>query len=159
MKTSSLFSSLKQGILICDRDSKIIFFNEAYEKYLGIPLSRAKGRIITYFRPNAIAPQVVKDGKAREGIIRHEYEQEYCASIYPITEDDKIIGTISLVTSLELKHDMQKDRKMPLSERVKEFERQEIEITVAAYGGGTRGKRLAAEELGISLATLYNKLK
>ena len=159
MKTSTLFSALKQGILICDKDSRIVFFNEAYGEYLGVPLSRAKGHLITYYRPNAIAPEVIKDGYPREGIIRHEYEQEYSASIYPIIEEENIIGTISLVTSLELRHNMQKYKKISLSERVKEFEKQEIEMTVAAFGGGTKGKKMAAEELGISLATLYNKIK
>jgi transcriptional regulator with PAS, ATPase and Fis domain len=45
-----------------------------------------------------------------------------------------------------------------LSERVRAFERQEIEAALAVHGSTLQGKQAAAAALGISLATLYNKL-
>ena len=48
---------------------------------------------------------------------------------------------------------------MTLEERVRRFERQEIQNTLLLYGRDMEGKRKAAKELGISLATLYNKMK
>ena len=48
---------------------------------------------------------------------------------------------------------------MTLEERVRRFERQEIQNTLLLYGQDMEGKRKAAKELGISLATLYNKMK
>ena len=38
------------------------------------------------------------------------------------------------------------------------FERAEIQKLLQQYGQGLEGKKRAAAELGISLATLYNKL-
>lgn len=50
------------------------------------------------------------------------------------------------------------ERQRPLSQRVREFERAEIKKLLQQYGGTLEGKKKAAAELGISLATLYNKL-
>lgn len=46
-----------------------------------------------------------------------------------------------------------------LAERVRCFERQEIAGTLDIYGSDLEGKKKAAKTLGISLASLYNKLK
>lgn len=48
---------------------------------------------------------------------------------------------------------------LPLSDRVKDFERAEINRMLSIYGHHLRGKKLVAQKLGISLASLYNKLK
>lgn len=50
------------------------------------------------------------------------------------------------------------ERRLPLSQRVREFERAEIKKLLQQYGDTLEGKKKAAAELGISLATLYNKL-
>ncbi|HBD64159.1 MAG TPA: Fis family transcriptional regulator [Clostridiales bacterium] len=46
-----------------------------------------------------------------------------------------------------------------LSDKVKETEKQEIIKAIKIFGEDIEGKKRAAEALGISLATLYNKLK
>lgn len=48
---------------------------------------------------------------------------------------------------------------MTLAERVRACERAEIKKALQYYGDDLKGKKAAAEELGISLATLYNKMK
>lgn len=48
---------------------------------------------------------------------------------------------------------------MPLYDKVKEFEKMEILRTLEYYGSDLKGKKAAARELGISLASLYAKLK
>ena len=47
----------------------------------------------------------------------------------------------------------------PLDEMVTSFETSVIEPLLRAYGADTAGKRKVAERLGISLATLYRKLR
>lgn len=47
----------------------------------------------------------------------------------------------------------------PLSEHIKALETREIEKALATFGDTLEGKKKAAEALGISLATLYNKMK
>ena len=47
---------------------------------------------------------------------------------------------------------------LTLSERVRQFEREEIRKALEKHGRDLAGKKNAAKQLGISLATLYNKL-
>lgn len=102
MKTVSALRAIKQGILICDKESRIYYFNKAYEDYIGVSLKVAQGRPLVEFRSGARAPEVIETGVPIEGIFRKEHGQEYFASIYPIMEEDKIIGSISIVTSVGL---------------------------------------------------------
>lgn len=50
------------------------------------------------------------------------------------------------------------EQRLPLSQRVRSFERAEIQKLLQRYGDTLEGKKKTAAELGISLATLYNKL-
>lgn len=47
---------------------------------------------------------------------------------------------------------------LPLAERVRRFEQEEIRALLSKNGSDLNGKKLTARQLGISLATLYNKL-
>ena len=47
---------------------------------------------------------------------------------------------------------------VPLAQRVRMFEQSEIHKLLLRYGSTLEGKKRTAAELGISLATLYNKL-
>ena len=159
MQVHSVLESLQQGILICDQHSRIVFFNQVYGDFIGVPLETAKGHKITEYRKSAIAPEVIESGIPVEGMVRREGAQEYFASVYPIWEENHIRGSISIVTSLVQFEQRETKAHMTLEERVRRFERQEIQNTLLLYGRDMEGKRKAAKELGISLATLYNKMK
>lgn len=57
-----------------------------------------------------------------------------------------------------LAQDPEEPDPVPLKERIRAYELQEIRRTVQRYGDTTEGKCLAAKALGISLSTLYRKL-
>ena len=162
MKSVSMLRAIKQGILICDKNSRIYYYNQAYEDYIGVSLSVASGRRITDFREGAKAPEVIRTGRPVEGLLRREHGQEYFVSIYPISEDDRVIGSISIVTSLELAKKQtqkpQEEHEGTLAERTRRFEKKEIEYMMSVYGSDVAAKKKIAAQLGISLATLYNKL-
>lgn len=159
MKAASIFGALQQGILICDRRARIVYFNAAYGDFIGQVLEEIRGKPITDYRKNALVPKVIRTGEPIEGMIRREGNQEYFASVYPVLEENKVYGTISVVTTLIQYQLKISSANLTLSDRVRQFERQEIQAAIALYGGGMEGKRKAAAALGISLATLYNKLK
>ena len=87
MQVHSVLESLQQGILICDQHSRIVFFNQVYSDFIGVPLETAKGHKITDYRKSAIAPEVIWSGIPVEGMVRREGTQEYFASVYPIWEE------------------------------------------------------------------------
>lgn len=67
MQVHSVLESLQQGILICDQHSRIVFFNQVYSDFIGVPLETAKGHKITDYRKSAIAPEVIWSGtRSRE---------------------------------------------------------------------------------------------
>ena len=47
---------------------------------------------------------------------------------------------------------------LPLVQRVRAFEKREIQRLLARNGASLEGKKKTAAQLGISLASLYNKL-
>ncbi|MGN1144245.1 MAG: sigma-54 interaction domain-containing protein, partial [Anaerovoracaceae bacterium] len=75
-------------------------------------------------------------------------------SAYMCEEDTIVLA--SLPTNLVRESARSTEQK--LAERVKRFERSEIEQTLLKYGNTLEGKKQAASALGISLATLYNKM-
>lgn len=158
MKSVSALKAIKQGILICDRQSRIYYFNKAYEDYIGVTLKEAAGKPLLDFRSGARAPEVIESGEPIEGIFRKEHGQEYFANIYPIYEEDRVIGSISIVTSIGLTKRQLENQSGTLAERVRVFERTQIQNMMLTYGSDMAAKKKIAKELGISLATLYNKL-
>lgn len=99
--------------------------------------------------PEAVACLMEHDwpGNVRE--LRNVLE----ASVY-LSENGVI--TPEALPSHILHHPTQEQ--FSLAQRVRVFEREEISKLLSRYGSGLEGKKRAAAELGISLATLYNKM-
>ncbi len=159
MKANSIFHAIRHGILICDEQGRIVFFNHIYGEFIGYRISDVKNTPIIDLRPGSHVPDVLKYKRPIENILRNENCQEYFASIYPMIEEGKVNGTVSLVTTIgQIQEHVSKDTRS-LYERTREFEKMEILRMVALYGNTLEGKKMAAKTLGISLASLYNKLK
>ena len=158
MRTQQIFQSIHQGILICDSQSRIIYFNESYGDFISKTLPEVKGTPIQQLRPGSRIPDVIRSGIPAEYILRHEEEQSYFANIYPIMENGEVTGTISIVTTLDAAREAEEKDCRSLKERVRQFEQQQIAGLLAIYGDDTQGKQKVAEHLDISLATLYNKI-
>ncbi len=159
MKANTIFESIQQGILVCDRQGRISFFNEAYSHFIGHSLAEVQGMPIKKLRPHSHVPAVLRDGRPVEGIYRKEKEQEYYVNIYPILENGQVNGTISIVTTLEISRMQDESTGLTLKERVHRFEIAEIEKMLNLYGHDLKGKKITAEKLGISLSSLYAKLQ
>ncbi|MDO4622788.1 MAG: PAS domain S-box protein [Eubacteriales bacterium] len=159
MNTREILSSIQQGILICDRNGFIIYFNDAYEQFVGHSLSEVQGQPIRKIRPHTMISKVLRTKKPLENIYREEDDQIYFASIYPMLQNGEVTGTISLVTQVAQLQLQDESAGLTLKERTRLFERQEIEKLLKIYGNDLKGKKKTAEMLGISLSGLYAKLQ
>ena len=117
-----ILESIEQGVLICDKESRIEYFNKSYSDFIGKKLEEVKGKVLTDVRPGAAAPTVLKTGKAIQSIHRIEDGEDYFADIYPIKEGKKIVGTVSVVTYL--------DRAQYLRNKIGELEQEEERLKV-----------------------------
>lgn len=100
MKANSIFNAIRHGILICNADGCIVFFNRVYGEFIGRELRDVRNRPITELRPGFHVPEVLRFRRPIENILRNENGQEYFASIYPLVESEMFNGTISLVTTI-----------------------------------------------------------
>ena len=134
MQVHSVLESLQQGILICDQHSRIVFFNQVYSDFIGVPLETAK---VIKSRITANLPLLRKSFGRHpgRGMVRREGTQEYFASVYPIWEEHQIRGSISIVTSLVQFEKRESEAHMTLEEQVRRFERQEIKIRCCCTDG------------------------
>ncbi|MCR4669231.1 MAG: sigma 54-interacting transcriptional regulator [Clostridia bacterium] len=96
-----VIDSVEQGILICDANGRIEYFNDSYGSFIGKTLDEAKGLPLTDLRPGAAAPKVLETGEAIRSIYRKENGTEYFADIYPVKADGAVTGTVSVVTYLD----------------------------------------------------------
>ena len=101
MESKSISEAIKQGILLLDDKACIVYFNRSYGDFIGHSLEECKGRPLIEFRPNAKAPTVIKTGVAERSLHRVEHGQEYFTDIYPIFEDGKVVGSVSVVLFLD----------------------------------------------------------
>lgn len=98
MKANSIFHAIRHGILICNTQGRIVFFNRVYGEFIGRTLQEVRNRPVTDIRPGSHVPEVLKLRRPIENILRNENGQEYFASIYPLVENDILQGTISLAS-------------------------------------------------------------
>lgn len=161
MKILAAFQAVNQGILICDDSCHITFFNKAYEDHIGVSLKIACGKPLSEYLPEDRVPEVIETGTALEGLYTEKNGKGCFMNIYPVFEDGRITGSISILNYVDLIR-----RQMPeeihqgtLAERVRVFEAEEIRYMMATNGCDVTTKKEIAKELGISLATLYNKLR
>ena len=100
MKANEVLNALEEGILVVNKNGMIIYCNQAYSRLVGKPLDQLKGIHISLVRPGAKITEVIASGKRLDRIYREEDGVEYFANIYPIYEQDKIVGGVSVVTPI-----------------------------------------------------------
>lgn len=118
----TIFDSVEQGILVCDEECRIEYFNASYGEFIGKKLEDVKGVLLTDLRPGAVAPKVLATGKPVQSLYRIEDSEDYFVDVYPINEKGKTVGTVSVVTYTE--------RAQYLKDKVSELEKEEERLKV-----------------------------
>ena len=98
---------------------------------------------------------------ARLALVQHRWEGNV-RELKSVLEFSAYTGQDGQITEANLPENIGKSTRrgtLPRYDRVREYEKTEILRTLEFYGTDLKGKKAAAKELGISLASLYAKLK
>ena len=101
----SVLNSLREGITIIDTEGRLVFGNKAYCEFLnkeaGGDIGPIEGYMLRDLRPGARLPEVLKTGKPILHLPRKEIKDFYFTNMYPIYQNGKLVGGISVVTFME----------------------------------------------------------
>ena len=102
----AVLDAMREGINIIDAEGRIIFGNKAYLDFLsketGIGIGSIEGQYLRDLRPGARLPEVLATGQPILHAPRMEKQDEiYFVNMYPIFQDGKMVGGLSVVTFLK----------------------------------------------------------
>src|SRR5947209_1097100 len=70
----TLFNTIEDGVLVVDEHGRILYFNQAITKFLGLQ-SDVEGKPITDFIPELDWAKIARfDNRGGQGVVRHEFE-------------------------------------------------------------------------------------
>jgi two-component system, sporulation sensor kinase E len=73
----TLFNTIEDGVLVVDGDSRILYFNQAIARFLGLHPD-VEGQPVTRFIPELDWDKIVRfDTSGGAGVVRHEFEVHY----------------------------------------------------------------------------------
>ncbi len=117
-----VFNSVKDGIMITDRNGIVLFVNHEYSRLTGVEQKDILGKYVRDVRKGARLPDVLKAGVPLLGVNRKEDNIEYIVDIHPIIINSVVIGGIAVVHDItevvSLSH-----RITSYSSKIKEFHR------------------------------------
>ena len=101
----SALDAIDERITVIDEEGRIVFCNRAYRELLKRELGEkalpVEGKLLRELRPGARLPDVLRDGKPAVRILRKESASSYFANTYPIREEGKVRGGISVGLNIQ----------------------------------------------------------
>ena len=101
----SALDAIDERITVIDEEGRIVFCIRAYRELLKRELGEkalpVEGKLLRELRPGARLPDVLRDGKPAVRILRKESASSYFANTYPIREEGKVRGGISVGLNIQ----------------------------------------------------------
>src|SRR5438034_5327811 len=93
----TLFNTIEDGVLVVDEEGRIVYFNQAVTRLLGLQ-SDGEGQPITNFIPELDWQRISRiDHTGGQGVVRHEFEVQYprprFLRLYAAPLDGEAIGS------------------------------------------------------------------
>lgn len=105
-EAKAVFQSMREGILIIDTQTRILFANRSYLEFLGKTEMEIIDRPLREIRPGARLPEVLATGSPILHAPRAEENDDvYFVNMYPILTDGAVTGGISVVTFMRDAYD------------------------------------------------------
>lgn len=92
------FRAMREGVLIIDAEARILFANPSYLRFIGKKEEELVGRPLKEVRPGARLPEVLITGQPILHAARQETEEIYFVNMYPIYDEGRLVGGLSVVT-------------------------------------------------------------
>lgn len=97
----TLFNSIEDGVLVVDETGRILYFNRAVTRLLGLPDPGAEGQLISRYLPDLTWKELLRiDRAGGQRVSRHELEVTYprprLLSLYCAALDGDAIGSSGL---------------------------------------------------------------
>jgi two-component system, sporulation sensor kinase E len=74
----TLFNTIEDGVLVVDENSRILYFNQAVTRLLGLKASTAEGQPVTDYLPELdLKKLLLLDRRGGQRVARHEFEVHY----------------------------------------------------------------------------------
>ncbi|UMZ74693.1 sigma-54 interaction domain-containing protein [Natranaerofaba carboxydovora] len=95
---NKILNNMADGVVIVDKESKIIFINKAYSEILGVEKSKVLNKKLTNIEPNAKMLDVLKDG----GVVKDRVTRiqtlgkEVLVNIFPLYNNKEIEYCVSV---------------------------------------------------------------
>ncbi|OUM84686.1 MAG: sigma-54-dependent Fis family transcriptional regulator [Bacillus thermozeamaize] len=98
----SILESLYDAVIVIDRDSTIVYINQAYTRQFGVPPHKLIGRKLRDVEPNARILDVLRDGKPRinDYSYVHSLGQHVYANMTPLIEEGQVIGVVTIMKDI-----------------------------------------------------------
>lgn len=108
--SKAFFQNMNEGVLIIDKDCRVVFANPAYLDFIEKTEEEIMGKELNSFRHGARLPEVVETGQKILHVARTEdsADKVYFVNMYPIIEEGEIKGGISIVIFLDDAYDVKK---------------------------------------------------
>ncbi|HQA60033.1 MAG TPA: sigma 54-interacting transcriptional regulator, partial [Tepidanaerobacteraceae bacterium] len=85
-----------EGIVIADRNGKVIYVNEANERITGLDNKKVLGKQVIDVVPTSSIMDVIYSGKEKLGVNTKVGDKYVYSNIVPIRKDGEVIGGISV---------------------------------------------------------------
>jgi PAS domain S-box-containing protein len=100
----TLFNTIEDGVLVVDEAGRILYYNQAVTRYLGLPPD-VEGQPITNFIPELEWEKIRRfDATGGQGVVRHEFEVHYPRSrflrLYTAPLDGEAAGSAGVALIL-----------------------------------------------------------
>ena len=99
----TLFNTIEDGVLVVDEDGRILYFNQAVTRLLGLQ-PNVEGQPITNFIPEIDWQRIARIDTAAQGVVRHEFEVSFprprFLRLYAAPLDGRTTGTTGVAMIL-----------------------------------------------------------
>jgi transcriptional regulator with PAS, ATPase and Fis domain len=96
----SIFDALYDGVLIADKDCKVVYINPSYTRITKVKYEDIVGHHVGAIRNGSKLPEVIRSGERQLGVRRKVGQIEYIVNMVPIFEAGEISGGISILNEI-----------------------------------------------------------